>query len=230
VADSRRRHDRGATSPDATSPDAYRTLREAANGEFRDRGSRFLSAAVRCARLDELKTHLAACKRAHPAASHHCYGALIGGDEHTHDDGEPSGTAGLPIVLELRSHGLDNVAVVVVRYFGGTRLGKPGLIAAYKLSTREALEHCSTETRYHQRLFELTTTYAAVNDVIRTLESLTGCDVLVRDFAEECRFTVAVPHCAVSDVMALADHTGRTRIHAVDDHYQTSRKENSANE
>jgi len=123
--------------------DSYRTIEKPAEGVFRDRGSKFIAFAYPINSESELKNILSQLKSEHPKANHHCWAIRLGLDRSVfriNDDGEPSGTAGRPILNTLLSHNLTNVAVIVVRYFGGTLLGVPGLINAYKTATEEAAE------------------------------------------------------------------------------------------
>src|ERR1700742_4267725 len=123
--------------------DIYYTIGKEATAEFRDRGSKFIGYACPAMSVDECKERLNAIKKEHPKATHHCYAYRIGLDGNlfrVNDDGEPSGTAGRPILGQIDSKELVNVLVVVVRYFGGTLLGVPGLINAYKTATALALQ------------------------------------------------------------------------------------------
>ena len=122
--------------------DIYQTIRGESNGEFRDRGSKFIAYAYPVYTEEEWQEKLEAVRKAHPKARHHCYAYRLGLDGHNfraNDDGEPSGTAGRPILGQIDSFGLVNVIVIVVRYFGGTLLGASGLITAYKNSAADAL-------------------------------------------------------------------------------------------
>ncbi|MDV7392848.1 YigZ family protein, partial [Arthrospira platensis SPKY1] len=121
----------------AALPDTYRTLSGPSTGEFRDRGSKFLAYAFPVYTDEEIGLHLEEVRKLHPKARHHCYAYRLGLDGNhfrANDDGEPSGTAGRPILGQIDSFGLCNVLLVVTRYFGGTLLGTSGLINAYKLS------------------------------------------------------------------------------------------------
>src|SRR5690606_3344312 len=111
--------------------DYYFTIETSAIAEFKDRGSKFLAYSFPIKNANELKTHLQSLKKEHSKAVHHCFAYRIGTDGNnfrTSDDGEPSGTAGKPILGQIDSKSLTNTLVIVVRYFGGTLLGVPGLI------------------------------------------------------------------------------------------------------
>src|SRR3984893_9664994 len=123
--------------------DFYYTIEKTATTEFKDRGSKFIAYAYPVKSVDEFKETLHEIKKEHPKATHHCFAYRIGLDGNTHrvsDDGEPSGTAGRPILGQIDSRELVNVLVIVVRYFGGTLLGVPGLINAYKSAAALALQ------------------------------------------------------------------------------------------
>ncbi|HPG12861.1 MAG TPA: YigZ family protein [Chitinophagaceae bacterium] len=119
----------------------FLTIEKSTTAEYKDRGSKFLAYAWPINDKDSFKEHLAAVKKEQPKASHHCFAYRIGTDGNNYrvsDDGEPSGTAGRPILGQIDSKELTNVLIIVVRYFGGTLLGVPGLIQAYKSAAAAA--------------------------------------------------------------------------------------------
>lgn len=123
--------------------DRYFTLKEEQTGLFRDRGSKFIAYAIPVNSIENFESVLIPIKKEHPKARHFCYAYIMGPNEEVfrhNDDGEPGGSAGLPIYNQLLSRKLNYVGVVVVRYFGGKKLGVPGLINAYKTATQEALD------------------------------------------------------------------------------------------
>lgn len=122
--------------------DSYFTITKSAQGIYRDKGSKFLAYAYPVQSETEIKEKLQELKKEHPSARHHCYAWRLGVDGaayRANDDGEPSGTAGKPILNQLQSSQLTNTLIVVVRYFGGTLLGVTGLIQAYKLAAADAI-------------------------------------------------------------------------------------------
>jgi len=124
--------------------DQYQTIFESSIGEFKDRGSKFIAYAYPVYTEKDWQKHLEEVKKLHFKARHHCYAYRLGLDGNqfrANDDGEPSGTAGRPILGQIDSFGLTNVFVVVVRYFGGTKLGTSGLINAYRESTATAFRN-----------------------------------------------------------------------------------------
>jgi len=124
-------------------PEFYYTIERTTTAEFKDRGSKFIAFTFPLQTVDDFKKSLELIKKEHPKATHHCFAYRIGLDNNTYrvsDDGEPSGTAGKPILGQIDSKKLTNILVVVVRYFGGTLLGVPGLINAYKSAASLALQ------------------------------------------------------------------------------------------
>jgi len=123
--------------------DKYTTITAPGTGDFRDRGSKFLAFCFPVNSVFEVKEKLQALKKEHPKATHHCYAYRIGTDGmqyRANDDGEPSGSAGKPILGQIDSMGITNVLVIVARYFGGSLLGVPGLINAYKTTAARRLK------------------------------------------------------------------------------------------
>lgn len=121
----------------------FKTITAPAEAEYKDRGSRFIAYAFAADNIDAVKKKLKALREAHPKAAHHCTAYRLGADGQifrASDDGEPAGSAGKPILSVIDSKGLTNTAVIVVRYFGGTLLGVPGLINAYKTAASFALQ------------------------------------------------------------------------------------------
>ncbi|MEZ4987793.1 MAG: YigZ family protein [Saprospiraceae bacterium] len=153
-------------------PDYYRTIAAPATGEFKDRGSKFIAYAFPVSAAEEVAECLLQVKKEHPKARHHCYAYRLGLDQYNYranDDGEPSGTAGRPILGQIDSHGVTNTLVVVVRYFGGTLLGASGLIQAYKLSAADALSQTETLEKPVEKHFTLCFDYALMSLVMQVI-------------------------------------------------------------
>ena len=127
--------------------DVYRTIAEPSQSAVRERGSRFLSYTWPVDDEEQVREHVDGLRKKYHDATHVCYAWRIGDRERANDDGEPSGSAGRPILGQILSRGLTNVLVVVVRWFGGTKLGVPGLIAAYREAAAEALDAASMVER-----------------------------------------------------------------------------------
>ncbi|MDO4435468.1 MAG: YigZ family protein [Cardiobacteriaceae bacterium] len=172
-----------------------KTLQSSSQAEITVKGSRFLSFAypVRDAQsaLDWVSVH----KQEHPKARHWCYAyrlGIDGADYRANDDGEPSGTAGLPILQQIQSFELSNTAVVVVRYFGGTLLGVSGLIKAYKQSAREALLLASLETMVEQKRFVVRCAYAEISALLGLLKRYEA-EVTHQSIDLEASFEISLP-------------------------------------
>lgn len=175
--------------------DQFKTIAREGSAEFKDRGSRFLAIAFPVESTAVFKEKLAAIKKAHPKANHHCFAYRMGPDGAQYrvsDDGEPSGSAGRPILGQIDSKGLTNAAVVVVRYFGGTLLGVPGLINAYKTAAAFALQVTPVEEKIVEVGYQITCTYHDVNEVIRIVKLCNGT-VLAQDQALFCTIRVSIP-------------------------------------
>lgn len=179
--------------------DTYQTLTQPTEGQFRDRGSRFLAFAYPILREADVSALLDVLRREHPKANHHCYAYRLGLDKNhyrVNDDGEPSGSAGRPILNTIYSHDkpgnpLTNVLVVVVRYFGGTLLGVPGLINAYKMATADALGQARIETRTVNEQYQILFGYEQMNAVMRIVKE-GSVTVLSQAFDNQCVLEIEV--------------------------------------
>src|SRR5579863_4632880 len=166
-----------------TEQETYYTIEKDALAEFKDRGSRFIAYACSVKSVEEFKERMNEIKKEHPKATHHCFAYRIGLDGNTHrasDDGEPSGTAGRPILGQIDSKELVNVLVVVVRYFGGTLLGVPGLMNAYRSSAALALQMTPMVQKQVEKELVIRFDYTQVNEVM-TLVKQYHCRVLQQD-------------------------------------------------
>lgn len=153
--------------------DEFRTIKEESRGLFKDRGSKFIAIASPVTSYDNIKEILVSIRRQYHDARHHCYAYRLGteGEEwRINDDGEPSGTAGNPIIGQLKSYKLTNVLIVVVRYFGGTLLGTSGLINAYRSATRDALENAEIIQKTLDYTYQLEFPYSAINEVMKIVK------------------------------------------------------------
>ncbi len=174
--------------------DAYRSIAARSEGLFKDNGSRFIALAYPVETEDEVREIVAALKKEYHDARHHCYAYRLGykGDRfRANDDGEPSGSAGRPILGQIDSLGLSDVLVVVVRYFGGIKLGIPGLIRAYKTSTADALGQAEIVEKVAGKRFRLTFDYLSMNGVMKVLKDL-GLTPAGQDFGLQCSLEVRV--------------------------------------
>lgn len=166
----------------------------AAEGLYKEKGSKFLAFAFPVLSVEEVKEHLEALRKEYFDARHHCYAYILGQHKETYranDDGEPSGTGGRPIHGQLLSADLTNTLVVVVRYFGGILLGASGLTNAYKTAARDALDHATIEEHTIDDTFCLHFEYPLMNDVMRILKEQ-GLKPTKQDFQMDCCIEVNV--------------------------------------
>ncbi len=176
------------------SNDTYKSIAEPSRGLFRDNGSRFLAFAYPVESEEQVKQIVSSLKKEYHDARHHCYAYRIGKDGQqwrANDDGEPSGSAGRPILGQIDSAGLSDVLVVVVRYFGGIKLGIPGLIRAYKTSTAEALASAPVKEKIAGEWRSLDFPYSSLPAVMKMVKDL---DLPQRNqsFLEKCSMDVFV--------------------------------------
>ena len=174
--------------------DAYSSIAAPSEGLFKDNGSRFIALAYPVETEEEVKTIVAGLRKQYHDARHHCYAYRLGykGDVfRSSDDGEPSGSAGRPILGQIDSAGLSDILVVVVRYFGGIKLGIPGLIRAYKNSTADALAHAQVVEKIAGKWIRLSFGYEAMNSVMKVLKEM-DLPQRAQDFGAECSLEVRV--------------------------------------
>ena len=174
--------------------DLYHTIAAPAEGLYKEKGSKFLAFAYPVRTVDEVKEHLDRLRKQYFDARHHCYAYILGPNKDAYrlnDNGEPSGTAGRPIYGQLLSKDLTNTLVIVVRYFGGIKLGVSGLQNAYKVAAREALEAAVIEERTVQETYRVTFEYVKMNDIMQILKD-PEVQVLDRQSYMQCIYTISV--------------------------------------
>jgi len=177
--------------------DTYNTIIEPSPEVlFKDRNSKFFGYAFPITTEDEVKEHLEELKKKHHQARHWCYAWQIGKEEdqrqfRANDDGEPSNSAGMPIYGQIQSFDVTNVLVVVVRYFGGTKLGVGGLIQAYKTAAQLALESAGIVERTIDKIFELKFDYPEMNVVMRLIKEH-NLNIIAQELALDCKIFLSV--------------------------------------
>ena len=185
-----------------TEQEFYYTIERSGSAEFKDRGSKFIAIAQPVNTVDEFKQALNEIKKLHPKATHHCFAYRLGLDGNTFrasDDGEPSGTAGRPILGQIDSKNLVNVLVVVVRYFGGTLLGVPGLINAYKSAASLALQITPLVQKQVEKEFVVQFDYTMVGEIM-ALAKQYNCRIVRQEMQLFCNMTLAIPKNRVTEV------------------------------
>jgi uncharacterized YigZ family protein len=173
----------------------YKTLEGRTEVEFKDRGSRFIAYPFFVQNIDEVKSQLKALKLVHPKANHHCYAYRLGFDKNSYravDDGEPAGSAGRPILGAIDGAEITNTLIVVVRYFGGTLLGVPGLIHAYKTAAAMAIDNCTIVEKEETIAFTLEFEYGLTGSFNQLLNKF-SLQLIKMENALFCKAFVEVP-------------------------------------
>jgi len=155
--------------------DEYKTLKSGGEGYYTEKRSKFLAFAHHVETLDEIKELLAGYRKKYYDARHVCYAYMLGAERfefRANDDGEPSSTAGKPILGQINSNELTDILIVVVRYYGGVNLGTSGLIVAYREAAAYALAHSEFETRQVEEIVTYTFAYPLMNDVMRIVKEM----------------------------------------------------------
>ncbi len=197
--------------------DTYRTIEASHEGIFRDKGSKFIAYVYPFTGESELKDIIQSLKTLHPKARHHCWAYRLTSDRSVfriNDDGEPSGTAGRPILNVLLSLDVTNTLVVVVRYFGGTLLGVPGLINAYKSATQEALSQADIIEKTSDDVYEVRFPYLQMNDIMRIIKEE---NIAIQDqqFDNDCTIRVAIRKMQVNAVIGRLEKVDSTTLHYI---------------
>ncbi|WP_187263210.1 IMPACT family protein [Pontibacter beigongshangensis] len=174
--------------------DTYRTIAAPAEGLYKEKGSKFISLAYPVYSEEEVKEIYAVIKKQYYDARHHCYAYVLGADKsryRANDDGEPNHSAGDPILGQIRSADLSNVLVVVIRYFGGIKLGVSGLITAYKTATADALAHATIVEQHETTLLQVKFEYLQMNEVMSLVKEY-NLEMRDQQFELSCQLTLEV--------------------------------------
>ncbi|TDG35008.1 YigZ family protein [Pedobacter changchengzhani] len=183
--------------------DSYKTIITVSEGIFRDKGSKFIAYAYPIKNEEEVKPIITNLKSAHGKARHFCYAYRLTSDRsifRINDDGEPSGTAGRPILNTLLSKDITNVLIVVVRYFGGTLLGVPGLINAYKTASLEALNSAEIIIKTINDIYEVSFQYLQMNDVMKLIKD-ESLEILTQKFDIDCSLKMEIRKAQLKQVL-----------------------------
>jgi uncharacterized YigZ family protein len=174
--------------------DTYKTITQTSEGLYKEKMSKFLSFAVPCSSVQEALDVVKLYRNEYCDARHCCWAYMIGPERkefRSNDDGEPSGTAGKPILGQINSFELTNLVVIVVRYFGGIKLGTSGLIEAYRTAAQEALSVAQVEERLIEEELQVAFEYPLMGDVMRIVKE-EGATVLAQDFQLSCRLHLSL--------------------------------------
>ena len=181
----------------------YFTIAQAAIAEFKDRGSKFIAHAYPVETAADFKKLLQQLKKENPKAAHHCFAYRIGTDGNNFrasDDGEPSGTAGKPILGQIDSKQVTNIAVIVIRYFGGSLLGVPGLINAYKTATSLALQVTPVIQKQVELNYAIEFDYTQMNEVMKLVKQF-DCQVVKQETKLFCSLEMGIPKNKLEEIL-----------------------------
>ena len=201
-----------------TDSDIYKTIGQKSRGVYKEKGSKFLAFAYPVFTEEEIKEHLAELRKEYYDARHHCYAWKLGLDGNRYranDDGEPSGTAGKPIYGQLLSHELTNILIVVVRYFGGTKLGTSGLIHAYKTAAKDAIENATVVELTVNDTVEVKFDYGVMNEVMRIIKD-ENPQIITQDFNLNCLMELSIRKSKTEMLVSKLKKLESVRIEVAD--------------
>ena len=184
--------------------DTFLTIKEPSEGEYKEKGSKFLAFAFQVKTEDEVKECLDELRKKYYDARHHCYAYQLGqhGElRRATDDGEPNHSAGTPILNQIKSFNITDVLVVVIRYFGGTKLGVSGLIGAYKTATQEALGNAEIEEKIITKVVSFSFDYLGMNEVMKLIKDY-ELEIVEQEFTNTCQMKLSVRLAIVEEVEA----------------------------
>ena len=194
--------------------DKYKEVKNHTTGIYKEKGSKFIAYSYPVYSEEEVKEKLEEVRKLEHSARHYCYAYILNPDksaQRANDDGEPSSTAGKPILGQILSNDLTNILVVVVRYFGGVKLGVPGLIRSYKTAAAEAILEATIITKTIKEQYEVSFKYPQMNDVMRLIKEY-DLEVVNTDFQIDCKLIFAVPKSKANDVVDTFKKNHELRI------------------
>jgi len=174
--------------------DEYRTISGTSEGYYTEKRSKFLAFAHHVETVDEVKDIVAGYRKKYYDARHVCYAYMLGPERlefRANDDGEPSSTAGKPILGQINSNELTNILIVVVRYYGGVNLGTSGLIVAYREAASDAIAHATVETRQVEEIVKYSFAYPQMNDVMRIVKDMNP-RIVSQTFENTCEIVLSI--------------------------------------
>ena len=183
--------------------DTYKEVKIHTTGIYKEKGSKFIAYSYPVYSEEEIKEKLEIVKKLEHSARHYCYAYILNPDksaQRSNDDGEPSSTAGKPILGQILSNDLTNILIVVVRYFGGVKLGVPGLIRSYKTAAVQAIQEATIVTKTIKEQYKVSFKYPQMNNVMRLVKEY-DLEVIKNDFQIDCKLIFAVPKSKANDVV-----------------------------
>jgi len=178
-----------------THSDKYFEIQSNTKGIYKEKGSKFIAYAFPVHTENDIKARIDEVKKTEPSASHYCYAYILNHDmslQRTNDDGEPSSSAGKPILGQIISNKITNILIIVVRYFGGVKLGIPGLIRSYKNAAQNSILEGAIITKKLKEYYQLNFQYTSMNNVMRIIKEF-NLEIVKTDFQLECKLIFAVP-------------------------------------
>jgi uncharacterized YigZ family protein len=194
--------------------DTYFTIAAPTEGLFKDKGSKFISYAFPVTNEEDIKIHLTHIRKEHHSASHHCYAFRLGAAKlifRANDDGEPSNTAGKPILGQIQSNDLTNILIIVVRYFGGTLLGVSGLINAYRQSAADVITNATIFEKTVNEVYQLKFDYLSINEIMKIIKD-EHLEILSQNFELNPSLTFSVRKRNATKVYDLFKKMNGTEI------------------
>ncbi|MFQ3332785.1 MAG: putative YigZ family protein [Thalassomonas sp.] len=194
--------------------DKYKEVKNHTTGIYKEKGSKFIAYSYPVYSEQDVKDKLEEVRKLEHSARHHCYAYILNPDksaQRANDDGEPSSTAGKPILGQILSNNLTNILIVVVRYFGGVKLGVPGLIRSYKTAAAEAILEATIITKTIKEQYKVSFKYPQMNDVMRLIKEY-DLEVVNTDFQIDCKLIFAVPKSKANDVVDTFKKNHELRI------------------
>lgn len=185
------------------STDTYNTIKQASEGIYKEKGSKFITYAYPVTNEKEIKELISSLKKEYYDARHHCYAYMLGADKkefRANDDGEPSSTAGKPILGQILSNDITNILIVVIRYFGGTKLGVSGLIHAYKTAAADAISNAEIIEKTVNDIYNINFDYLVMNDVMKIIKE-DQPEQLGQDFNLTCKITLSIRQTEVKKII-----------------------------
>ena len=183
--------------------DIYKEVKFQSKGIYKEKGSKFIAYSYPVYSEEEVKERIKKVKKLEYGARHHCYAFVINPDKsacRTNDDGEPSSTAGKPILGQIQSNELTNILIIVVRYFGGVKLGIPGLIRSYKTASANAISNATIITKTIKEIYELECKYTQIKDVMQIVKEL-KLEIINTNFQLDCQLIFAIAKSKAKNVI-----------------------------
>ncbi len=183
--------------------DTYKEIKSHTTGIYKEKGSKFIAYSYPVYSEQDVKDKLKEVRKLEHSARHHCYAYILNPDksaQRANDDGEPSSTAGKPILGQILSNNLTNILIVVVRYFGGVKLGVPGLIRSYKTAAAAAIANATILSKKIKEHYEVSFKYPQMNDVMRLVKEY-DLEVVNTDFQIDCKLIFAAPKSKANDIV-----------------------------